>query len=345
MTATALTATVPLAPSRRLRGGRRPRLFISLAIHLAVLLAMILVIPRFPPPEEPGSPQGVEMVFEKPTQQPTPPGVPNLPKPGVLPTPTAPPVPNAPPTLAAPAPPTPPPAPQQAPAVNLAAPPPVPQQAVPLPPAVPPQPPEAKEIPVPPVPPAPQEQALARPPTPRQEARPRQQAARPRPMPREEASLAHPMARSLNQSSTNVAASFFNPFGRPAAEQPPAASDGPVGSAMRTAAGMLAPFAYFPDGDPGPDFRRSLMAWWLAHRFYPPQAAAAGEDGDVHISLAVDRLGRVRDVQLNLSSGSTWLDMAGVSTWRGAQLIPLPDSMGRDNIMIDLTLHYILIRR
>jgi periplasmic protein TonB len=87
------------------------------------------------------------------------------------------------------------------------------------------------------------------------------------------------------------------------------------------------------------------MSWWLAHRFYPPQAAEAGEDGEVHLSLIVDRQGRVRDVQLNMGSGSTSLDMAGVSTWRDAHLIPLPDSMGRDNIVVDLTLHYILVRR
>lgn len=229
--------------------------------------------------------------------------------------------------------------------MNLTAPPPVPQEAVPLPPAVPPQPPEAQEVPVPPVPPAPQE-ALVRPPTPhQQEAKPRQQAARPRPAPTpREASLAHPMARSLAQSSTNVAASFFNPFSRPDAAQPPAPTEGEVGSPVRTAAGMLAPFAYFPQGDPGPDFRKSLMSWWLGHRYYPPQAAEAGEDGEVHISLIVDRLGRVRDVQLNEGSGSLWLDMAGVGTWRGAQLIPIPDSLGRDNIVVDLTLHYILVR-
>lgn len=86
---TTLSATVPLAPSRRRRGGRLPWIFISLAlaIHLAVLLALILVIPRIQP-EEGGSPQGVEMVFEQPTAQATPPGVPNLPNPGVLPPPT-----------------------------------------------------------------------------------------------------------------------------------------------------------------------------------------------------------------------------------------------------------------
>jgi TonB family protein len=127
--------------------------------------------------------------------------------------------------------------------------------------------------------------------------------------------------------------------------QPPSPSDTEQGLGARTAAGMLETFARAREADPGPDFMASLKTWWLAHRFYPPQAIEAGEDGDVQLSLIVDRQGRVTEVQLETRSGSMWLDMAGESTWRNAKLLPIPDSLGRDHLTIDLTLHYVLMRR
>jgi TonB family protein len=119
----------------------------------------------------------------------------------------------------------------------------------------------------------------------------------------------------------------FAPPSRPAPSsvarsmlQPPAPTDSEPGFGSRTAAGMLETFARAREGDPGPDFMASLKAWWLAHRFYPPQAIDAGEDGDVQLSLVVDRQGRVTEVQLESRSGSMWLDLAGQSTWRNARL-------------------------
>ena len=74
----------------------------------------------------------------------------------------------------------------------------------------------------------------------------------------------------------------------------------------------------------GADWAQGLADYWRRHRFYPPQAAATGEDGTVQVVLVVNRLGRVQSVQVKSSSGSRWLDMAAEAVWRNAQLAPLP---------------------
>ena len=58
------------------------------------------------------------------------------------------------------------------------------------------------------------------------------------------------------------------------------------------------------------DWLSDLHLWWLQHRYYPQQAAMAGEDGTVVIQVVVDRYGRVHAVDLESRSGSQWLDMA-----------------------------------
>ncbi|WP_048860832.1 TonB family protein, partial [Acidisphaera rubrifaciens] len=127
--------------------------------------------------------------------------------------------------------------------------------------------------------------------------------------------------------------------------EPPSFNDqGDPGAGERTASSMMTDFARVREGNPGPDFYASLRRWWLAHRFYPPEAVERGEDGDVQLALIVDSQGRVTDVEIEGRSGSMYLDMAGESVWRDAQLLPPPDSMHRSHITVDITLHYQLIR-
>jgi TonB family protein len=364
-------ATLPLARASRGRRRRGPMLVVSAAIHLAILAALILIFRHEAPQEEP-APQGVAMVFEpsaaehgQQTEIPRP-GLPEAPKPGAMPTPTAPPVPDA---TEVPAPPPPPPPPPASPdtQVNIQPPPPVPAPAlpeapaapdVPAPPAAAAQNPDTAELPIPPPPPAAppaprsspgstQQQAALVPPLPHPpplRAPPAQTQPRParpaQPSPPRRLAFPAPMNFSLGQASptaSRAAPSIYSP-------QPPSA-DGPPGAGARTAAGMLETFARAREGNPGPDFYAALRAWWLAHRFYPEQAAERGEDGDVQLSLIVDRQGRVLEVQIETRSGSQWLDMAGKSVWENARLAPIPDSLGRDRLTVDLTLHYMLIRR
>lgn len=94
----------------------------------------------------------------------------------------------------------------------------------------------------------------------------------------------------------------------------------------------------------GADWAQGLAAYWRRHRYYPPQAAQNGEDGTVEIQIVVNRQGRVESVEIQRRSGSPWLDMAAVGTWRNAQLEPLPAENTDRTITIPLTINYLLIR-
>ncbi len=94
----------------------------------------------------------------------------------------------------------------------------------------------------------------------------------------------------------------------------------------------------------GSDWAQGLAAYWRRHRYYPQQAAQNGEDGTVEIQIVVNRQGRVESVEIQRRSGSPWLDMAAVGTWRNAQLAPLPAENTDRTITIPLTINYVLIR-
>lgn len=94
----------------------------------------------------------------------------------------------------------------------------------------------------------------------------------------------------------------------------------------------------------GADWAQGLAVYWRQHRYYPQQAAQNGEDGTVEIQIVVNRLGRVESVEIQRRSGSPWLDMAALGTWRNAQLAPLPAENTDRTITIPLTINYILIR-
>ena len=93
----------------------------------------------------------------------------------------------------------------------------------------------------------------------------------------------------------------------------------------------------------GADWRDGLMAYWLNHRYYPRQAAEAGDDGSADVELTVDSSGRVTAAVLKSHTGSPFLDMAAVGTWRGAKLSPLPPELA-PSYTFTITINYILLR-
>ena len=107
----------------------------------------------------------------------------------------------------------------------------------------------------------------------------------------------------------------------------------------------LGQFAKVTKGKVDADWLSDLHNWWLQHRYYPEQAAMAGEDGTVKIQIQVDRYGRVHFVDLEGRSGSQWLDMGAQAVFRGANLPPFPPGTRDDEITLDLTINYILVRR
>ena len=88
-----------------------------------------------------------------------------------------------------------------------------------------------------------------------------------------------------------------------------------------------------------------MHEWWDRHGYYPRQAAEQGEDGTTRLRVRVDRSGRVREVTLEMRSGSQWLDMGSLAIFRDAMLPPFPPSSPQSEATLYLTLNFILIRR
>jgi TonB family protein len=118
------------------------------------------------------------------------------------------------------------------------------------------------------------------------------------------------------------------------------ANTGAVPVNPRSAEGMVR----IEGADLGAAWVRELHAWWRRHGSYPPWAVAAGEDGTNEVKLLVDRSGRVLHAELEMSSGSKWLDLGTMATFRDATLPPFPPSTPQNEAILHLTITYILIR-
>ena len=184
--------------------------------------------------------------------------------------------------------------------------------------------------PIMPLPPAPLPRAVPSPPAP----------PRPQPAPQ-------PVARPALGTFSNPMDLNFSPAPpRPAARgsvasraidlSPPPERQGPLRSD---------PYAQIRVANASEDWQRRLLQYWLRHRFYPQQAAESGEQGTVTIQLTVDRSGRVEDVQVLSRSGSQWLDLAAVSTWRNARLPPFTNEMRQERLIFPVPITYYLVRR
>ncbi len=88
-----------------------------------------------------------------------------------------------------------------------------------------------------------------------------------------------------------------------------------------------------------------LYQYWLRHRYFPPQALLRGEDGTVELELTVNRNGRVEGVTIKMGSGSEYLDMASVGSFRDAKLSPLPDEVEGQTVKVPVTINYLLLRK
>ena len=94
----------------------------------------------------------------------------------------------------------------------------------------------------------------------------------------------------------------------------------------------------------GDDWLQQLHDWWDRHSFYPQEAIVNEEDGVVEIHMVIRRDGQIGTVEVLRSSGSQWLDMAGVSVFRNAHLRPFPIGTPEPQADIYVSLHYVLIR-
>jgi len=94
----------------------------------------------------------------------------------------------------------------------------------------------------------------------------------------------------------------------------------------------------------GPDWRNAFRRWLEEHKRYPEAAVLLGQEGTTRIELIVDPDGRVRSMRLLRRSGSAWLDAGTLSLFRGANLPPFPPGADPSGVIVDLTIHYVLIR-
>jgi periplasmic protein TonB len=88
------------------------------------------------------------------------------------------------------------------------------------------------------------------------------------------------------------------------------------------------------------DWQQALAAWLAAHKVYPDEARREGAEGTVELRFTIDRWGRVQQVELVHSAGSSVLDAAAESMLRGATLPPLPPTMPQDKVTMTVRIHY-----
>jgi protein TonB len=97
-------------------------------------------------------------------------------------------------------------------------------------------------------------------------------------------------------------------------------------------------------GDVGADWDAELDQWVNQHKYYPDSAAEQGQEGDVQIHFVVDRNGNVTGLRMLSSSGSPFLDQAWLGLFENAQLPPFPPGTKANDVSIDATMHFVLIR-
>jgi protein TonB len=90
------------------------------------------------------------------------------------------------------------------------------------------------------------------------------------------------------------------------------------------------------------EWQRALAGWLAAHKTYPDEARRSGTEGNVVLRFTIDRSGRVLDVMLVRSAGSSVLDSAAEAMVRNATLPPFTPGMSRDTVTITVQIHYAL---
>ena len=91
------------------------------------------------------------------------------------------------------------------------------------------------------------------------------------------------------------------------------------------------------------DLIRQLQAWWDMHAYYPRHASQSDEGGTVKLHLLIHPGGNIWMVDVVESSGSSSLDTAGSSAFRGGFVRPFP--AGAPDADINISLHYVLAHR
>lgn len=138
---------------------------------------------------------------------------------------------------------------------------------------------------------------------------------------------------------------------RPAATRPPSpiqsAPAMPALSALpaRSVPSPSAPPTVAPSASAGSaefGWRSALSSWLASHKRYPERAKRRGDEGTVSIHITVDLTGRVLDVAVIRSSGSTLLDDAARNMLAGQRVPPFPPGMTQAQLTVPANIRFSL---
>jgi len=93
-----------------------------------------------------------------------------------------------------------------------------------------------------------------------------------------------------------------------------------------------------------PGWQSALGAWLQAHKTYPDEARRRGDEGRATVRFTVSQDGKVLELQLLSSTGSTILDAAVERLLRDARLPPFPPGMDQPEVTVTLQIRYSLER-
>ncbi len=102
---------------------------------------------------------------------------------------------------------------------------------------------------------------------------------------------------------------------------------------------------YVSGAKPSGDWMSALRRWVDARKYYPEQAIAQLEQGNVTLLVNIDRSGRVLSVQLADSSRSQFLDGAFTDLFRRGTVPPFTPDMGEQTTTLRATMHFVLRQR
>ncbi len=83
-----------------------------------------------------------------------------------------------------------------------------------------------------------------------------------------------------------------------------------------------------------------MGSWLAAHKRYPERARLRGDEGTVGIRFTVDAAGRVLEVAVVHSSGSTLLDDAAREMLAGQRVPPFPPSMTLAQTVVPVNIRF-----
>jgi len=83
-----------------------------------------------------------------------------------------------------------------------------------------------------------------------------------------------------------------------------------------------------------------LGSWLATHKRYPERARLRGDEGTVGIRFTVDAAGRVLELTVVHSSGSTLLDDAAREMLAGQRVPPFPPSMTLAQTVVPVNIRF-----